>query len=146
MTVRPEHRKTFPTSRIAETLLMFMRVHGGEQAALDSTFVYGPLADFYDLPQESRRLLTSEYCVGDFKAGLAWDSEVNSAVKELKKEGYALAVTRSGKSIWRLTSNGVERADFWLKRMTEKKNALGSLKVDAKIRWLESGERALEVS
>ena len=145
MTVRPEHRRTFPTSRIAETLLMFLRVHGGENSATNSMFVYRPLADFYDLSEEARRLSKSDYSMGGSKPGLAWDGEVDSAVKDLKKEGYVLSEIRSGKSIWRLTPNGVERADFWLKRMTDKKNALSSLKVDPKLCWLELGNQPQEV-
>jgi hypothetical protein len=146
MTVRPEHRRTFPTSRIAETLLMFLRVHGGENAATNSKFIYRPLADFYDLSEEARHLSRSDYSMGGLKSGLAWDGEVNSAAKDLKKEGYVLSETRSGNSIWRLTPNGMERADFWLKRMTEKKNALSSLRVDPNLCWLESGNQLKEFS
>ena len=65
MTIRPEHRKTFPTARIAETLLMFMRLRGGTNAAMNSAFVYGPLADFYELTDEVRRLSTTDYYMGD---------------------------------------------------------------------------------
>ena len=130
MTVRPEHRKTFPTARIPETLLMFLRARGGEQAAMSSTAVYVPLADYYDLSAEERRLSTTDYYLGQVRPGLAWDSEVNFAVKELKKDGHLVSTTGAGKSVWRLTPVGVERADFWLKRMPEKAAALHTLKVD----------------
>ena len=126
---------------IAETLMMFMRVRGGDHSAMNSSFVYGPLADFYDLSDDVRRLSTSDYCLGEFKPGLAWNSEVDSAFKTLKKDGYVLSTTASGKSVWRLTPNGVERADFWLKRMTDKTSALRSLKVDAGLAWLETADQ-----
>jgi hypothetical protein len=128
--VRREHRKTFPSSRIPETLLMFIRLRGGALAEVNSAFVYAPLADFYELSPEARRLSMADYYAGESAPGIAWNSEVNSAVKGLKKEGYVTLETRSGKSAWRLTPNGVERADFWLKRMTEKSATLSSLKVD----------------
>ncbi len=88
MTVRPEHRKTFPTARIPETLMMFIRLRGGEHAAINSAIGLRPLADYYELSEEARQLSTSDYYMGPVKAGRAWDSEVNFAVKELKKEGY----------------------------------------------------------
>ena len=140
MTVRPEHRKTFPTARIPETLMMFIRLRGGEHAAINSASVYSPLADYYELSQEARRLSSSDYYMGPVKSGLAWDSEVNLAVKELKKDGYLVSSTGSGKSVWRLTPYGVERADFWLKRMTEKTANLHTLKVDSGLVWLDTGD------
>ena len=138
MTVRPEHRKTFPTARIPETLMMFIRLRGGEHAAINSASVYVPLADYYELSEESRQLSASDYYMSAVKPGRAWDSEVNFAVKELKKDGYLVSSTGSGKSVWRLTPNGVERADFWLKRMTEKTANLHTLKVDANLVWLDT--------
>src|SRR5690242_14509675 len=109
MTVRPGHQKTFPRSRIAETLLMFIRQRGGANAAVNAAWVYAPLADFYELPEKDRRLSARDYYVDEVKAGLAWNSEVNSAAKDLKKEGYLAVVpdpARSGKFIWRLTPEG----------------------------------------
>ena len=140
MTVRPEHRKTFPTARIPETLMMFIRLRGGEHAAINAGSVYSPLADYYELSEEARQLSASEYYMGPVKSGRAWDSEVNFAVKELKKDGYLVSTTASGKSVWRLTPYGVERADFWLKRMTEKTANLHTLKVDAGLVWLDTGD------
>jgi hypothetical protein len=140
VTVRPEHRKTFPTARIPETLMMFIRLRGGEHAAINSASVYVPLADYYELSEEARQLSTGDYYMGPVKAGRAWDSEVNVAVKELKKDGYLVSSTGSGKSVWRLTPHGVERADFWLKRMTEKTANLHTLKVDADLVWLDTGD------
>jgi len=141
VTIRPEHRKTFPTARIAETLLMFMRLRGGANAAMNSTFVYGPLADFYELSEEIRTLSTNDYYMGESRPGLAWESEVKGAVKEMKKDGHLVSAVRSGKAIWRLTPSGVERADFWLKRMIEKTTALRTLKVDAGLAWLETSDQ-----
>jgi len=138
--VRPEHRNTFPRGRIPETLLMFIRARGGAQAAVNAAFVYDPLADFYELPKKIRRLSTTEYYHGDVGPGFAWDNEVNSAVKELKKDGYVTSARRSGKSIWRLTQAGAERADFWLTRMTEKTSALGALKVNAELARPDTGD------
>ena len=140
MIIRPEHRNTFPRARIAETLLMFMRQRGGAHAAVNSALVYVPLADFYDLSDGDRRLSKSDYYLDEPKQGLAWEGEVNLAVKELKKDGYLTTSARAGKSIWRLTPAGVERADFWLKRMTEKRSALGSLKVDSELAFLDFDE------
>jgi hypothetical protein len=141
VTIRPEHRKTFPTARIAETLLMFMRLRGGTNAAMNSAFVYGPLADFYELTDEVRRLSTIDYYMGETRPGLAWESEVKAAVKEMKKDGHLVSAVQSGKAVWRLTPHGVERADFWLKRMTEKTTALKTLKVDNGLAWLETGDQ-----
>jgi hypothetical protein len=141
VTIRPEHRKTFPTARIAETLLMFMRLRGGTNAAMNSAFVYGPLADFYELTDEVRRLSTIDYYMGETRPGLAWESEVKAAVKEMKKDGHLVWAVQSGKVIWRLTPHGMERADFWLKRMTEKTNALKTLKVDKGLAWLETNDQ-----
>ena len=139
MTIRPGHRKTFPRSRIAETLLMFMRQRGGANATVNAAWVYAPLADFYELPEEDRRLSARDYYLDEVKTGLlAWHSEVNSAAKDLKKEGYLAVVpdpARSGKSIWRLTPDGAERADFWLKRMSDKTAALRTLPVNAELAW-----------
>lgn len=128
MIIRPEHRKTFPRARIPETLLMFIRLHGGASAEVNSEFVYSPLADFYELSEEERRLSVTDYYTSEGGAGFAWNSEVNAAVKGLRKEGYITTGTRLGKFAWRLTPLGVERADFWLKRMTEKSAALSALK------------------
>lgn len=130
MTIRREHRKTFPNGRIPETLLMFIRVRGGSSAEVDPAFVYAPLADFYELSEDARRLSLAEYYTGESGPGMAWNSEVNLAAKGLKKDGYLMLATRSGKSAWRLTPNGVERADFWLKRMVDKSAALHALEVD----------------
>jgi hypothetical protein len=127
--VRPEHRKTFPSARIAETLLMFLRLRGGANAAMNAALVYTPLADFYELSEQERVLCASEYYVGKTKPGPAWESEVRAAVKELKAEGYLLTEDSSRNSTWRLTPNGIERADFWLKRMTSKAAALKELKL-----------------
>lgn len=140
MPVRPEHRKTFPSGRIAETLLMFIRARGGEHASVNAAFVYTPLADFYELPKSVRHLPAADYYRNDVGPGLAWDSEVNSAVKGLKKDGYVTSARRSGKSVWRLTEAGTERADFWLKRMTEKTSALGALRVNAELARPDSGD------
>jgi hypothetical protein len=129
--VRTEHRKTFPSSRIAETLLMFLRRRGDVNAAMNSAAVYGPLADFYELSEQDRTLRTGDYYTGKVRAGLAWESEVTAAAKTLSKDGYLLSENNSGKLIWRLTPSGVERADFWLVRMTAKAAALGMLKVEA---------------
>lgn len=130
MIVRPEHQKTFPRGRIPETLLMFIRLRGGAGAEVNSKFVYSPLADFYELSEDDRRLSVADYYTSESGPGLAWNSEVNAAVKGLRKDGYLTVGTGSGKYAWRLTPNGLERADFWLKRMTEKCAALSSLKVD----------------
>jgi hypothetical protein len=51
-----------------------------------------------------------------------------------------VSTTGSGKSVWRLTPHGVERADFWLKRMTEKTANLHTLKVDADLVWLDTAD------
>ena len=138
MIIRPEHRKTFPRSRIAETLLMFIRLRGGASAEVNSEFVYSPVADFYELSEDVRRLSLADYYTSESRPGFAWNSEVDAAVKLLKKDGYLTTGARSGKYTWRLTPNGVERADFWLKRMTEKSAALSSLKVDASLASLAS--------
>ena len=133
MTVRPEHRKTFPRGRIPETLLMFIRLRGGASAEVNSEFVYSPLADFYELSEGERRLSMADYYTSESGPGSAWNSEVNAAVKGLKKDGFLTVGARSGKYAWRLTPTGLERADFWLKRMTDKSAALSSLKVDANL-------------
>ena len=130
MTIRREHRETFPSSRIPETLLMFIRVRGGPSAEVNPAFVYTPLADFYELSEEARLLTLADYYTDASGPGVAWNSEVNSAAKGLKKDGYLTLSARSGKSAWRLTPNGVERADFWLKRMVDKSAALKALEVD----------------
>lgn len=130
MTIRREHQKTFPNSRIPETLLMFIRLRGGEGVAVNAAFVYAPLADFYELPEEARRLSLADYYTDESAPGIAWNNEVDSAFKRLKKDGYLTVAARSEKSSWRLTPLGAERADFWLKRMNDKRAALGSLKVD----------------
>jgi hypothetical protein len=129
--VRPQHHKTFPRARIAETLLMFLRLRGGEHSALDPALVYAPLADYYELSDQDRTLCATLYYVAMTKPGPAWHSEVKSAGKDLKDDGYLVAETRSGNSVWRLTPSGVDRADFWLKRMIEKTAALKSLKLGA---------------
>jgi len=129
--VRPEYRKTFPSARIADTLMMFLRLRGGPNAAMKPAVVYAPLADFYELSEQERVLCASEYYMGKTKPGPAWESEVKAAVKELKADGYLVSESSSGNSTWRLTPNGVERADFWLKRMTAKASALQNLKVEA---------------
>jgi len=136
--VRPEHRKTFPSSRIPETLLMFIRVRGGASAEISPEFVYAPLADFYELSEDERRLSAADYYTSESTQNFAWHCEVNAAVKGLKKDGYLSVGSRSGKSAWRLTPSGVERADFWLKRMTEKCAALASLKVDPSLQQAET--------
>ena len=138
MIIRPEHRKTFPRSRIPETLLMFIRLRGGASAEVNSEFVYSPLADFYELSEDDRRLSAADYYTGESGRGLAWNSEVNVAGKGLRMEGYLTAGGRSNKYAWRLTPSGLERADFWLMRMTEKCAALSSLKVDPNLRSLRS--------
>jgi hypothetical protein len=136
--IRPEHRETFPISRIPETLLMFIRVRGGPSAAVDPAFVYAPLADFYELSEDARRLSPADYYTDESGPGIAWNSEVNSAAKALKKEGYLTLATRPGKPAWRLTPNGVERADFWLKRMIDKSAALKALEVDPSLTRADS--------
>ena len=146
MPIRPEHRKTFPTARIAETLLMFIRSRGGDHAAMNSAFVYGPLADYYELSEADRLLPRSAYYTDDNKPGSAWDSEVMSAVKELRKEGYLVSASRSGKPIWRLTPSGMARADFWLKRMTEKSAALLTLVVSPELAWLEQDDQSKQLA
>lgn len=131
LTVRPEHRKTFPSARIAETLLMFVRRRGGVNAAINSVAVYAPLADFYELPAHDRVLCATQYYTSKVKPGSAWESEVKAAAKVLMKDGYLVSESGSGNLIWRLTPSGVDHADFWLVRMTAKASALGALKVDA---------------
>ncbi len=111
--------------------MMFLRLRGGPNAAMKPAVVYAPLADFYELSEQERVLCASEYYMGKTKPGPAWESEVKAAVKELKADGYLVSESSSGNSTWRLTPNGVERADFWLKRMTAKASALQNLKVEA---------------
>ena len=140
MIVRREHQSTFPRSRIPETLLMFIRLRGGARVGVNPAFVYAPLADFYELSEEARRLSLIDYYADQSGPGIAWNSEVNSAVKSLRKDGHlTVGATRSGKSAWFLTPQGVERADFWLKRMIDKSAALASLKVDDKLAALDTG-------
>jgi hypothetical protein len=138
MAVRREHQNTFPTGRIAETLLMFIRLRGGARVGVNPAFVYAPLADFYELSDDVRRLSLAEYYADEDAPGIAWHSEVNAAVKRLKKDGYLTVAAHAGKSAWRLTPYGAERADFWLKRMVEKTAALGALKVNDKLAWLDT--------
>jgi hypothetical protein len=140
MTIRPVHRKTFPSSRIPETLLMLIRLRGGSNAEVNPAFVYAPLADFYELSEDLRRLSAADYYSGENASGIAWNSEVDFAVRCLRKDGYLTVAARSGKSSWRLTPNGVERADFWLERMTDKYAALSLLKVDPNIASSDTGE------
>jgi hypothetical protein len=138
--VRREHQSTFPRSRIPETLLMFIRLRGGARAGVNPAFVYAPLADFYELSEEARRLSLADYYSDQSGPGIAWNSEVNSAVKCLRKDGYLTVVaTRPGESAWCLTPQGVERADFWLKRMIDKSAALTSLKVDDRLAARDPG-------
>jgi hypothetical protein len=127
--IRREHLNTFPNRRIPETLLMFMRLRGGASAEVNAAFVYAPLADFYELPRAARSLSVADYYKAESTPGIAWNSEVNLAAKALKKDGYITVRGRLTKSAWRLTPDGVKRADFWLKRMTEKSAALSSLTV-----------------
>jgi hypothetical protein len=112
---------------------MFIRVRGGPSAEVDPVFVYAPLANFYELSEEARLLSPADYYTDESGPGIAWNSEVNSAAKGLKKDGYLTLATRLGKSAWRLTPNGVERADFWLKRMIDKSAALKALEVDPRL-------------
>ncbi|HXJ02031.1 MAG TPA: hypothetical protein VNH44_12480 [Micropepsaceae bacterium] len=133
--IRPEHRKTFPNTRIAETLLMFIRSQGGEHAAVDAAFIPVPLADYYGLPEESRTLSRSAYYVNDNVSGQAWDCELQGAAKELKRDGYLVAANCSGHAVWSLTASGLDRADFWMKRMLEKTTALKALSVDSELVW-----------
>ena len=116
MPIRREHQKTFPKTRLPETLLMFIRLRGGANAAIDPAFAYGPLADYFQLSPEVRALSRDAYYTNDPKPGRAWDNEVQWAAKELKNDGYVVRTIRSGHSIWRLTSGGVDRADFDVKR------------------------------
>jgi hypothetical protein len=88
-----------------------------------------------------RTLSTSDYYMGETRPGLAWEFEVKAAVKEMKKDGHLVAAVQSGKAIWRLTPHGMERADFWLKRMTEKTTALKTLKVDSGLAWLDTSDQ-----
>ena len=143
MIVRPEHRKTFPRSRIPETLLMFIRLRGGANAEVNSEFVYSPVADFYELSEDVRQLSITDYYANESRRGLAWNSEVDAAVKLLKKDGYLSSGSHSGKYTWRLTPDGVERADFWLKRMTEKSAALSALDVDPDLPSLRSEQESV---
>jgi hypothetical protein len=131
--IRREHQKTFPKTRLPETLLMFIRLRGGANAAIDPAFAYGPLADYFQLSPEDRALSRDAYYTNDPKPGRAWDNEVQWAARELKNDGYVVRTVRAGQSIWRLTSSGVDRADFWLVRMTEKTAALKALAVDAQL-------------
>jgi hypothetical protein len=136
--IRREHQDTFPSGRIPETLLMFIRVRGGPGAEVDPAFVYAPLADFYELSEETRLLTVTDYYKDGSGPGTAWNSEVNNAAKGLKKVGYLRVGTRAGKPAWRLTPDGVERADFWLKRMNEKSAALRGLQVDPNLAPLDA--------
>jgi hypothetical protein len=140
VTIRREHQSTFPRGRIPETLLMFIRLRGGKRIGVNPAFVYAPLADFYELSEEARRLSLADYYADQSGPGSAWNSEVNSAVKSLRKDGYVTVVaTRSGGPAWCLTPQGVERADFWLKRMIDKSAALTSLKVDDRLAARDTG-------
>jgi hypothetical protein len=129
MNIRPEHRKTFPTARIAETLMMFIQLRSGAGRAVNSEAVYAPLADYYELSEQERTLRASDYYAGNIKSGLAWHGAVNAAARDLIKEGYLVAENSSKKPVWRLTAKGVDRADFWIVRMTAKTAALRVLDV-----------------
>jgi hypothetical protein len=146
MSIRPEHRKTFPKARLPETLLMFMRLHGGTQAAVDPKFTYDPLADYFELPQTTREISRNDYYTDDPKPGRAWDREVQWAARELKSDGYALRTVRSGRTVWSLTTDGVTRADFWLIRLTAKTAALKALVVDAQLASQETAEQPKELA
>lgn len=145
MPVRPEYRKTFPKTRLPETLLMFIRLHGGEHAAIDSAFAYAPLADYFELSEADRTLTRNAYYTNDAKTGHAWDNEVQLAAKELKADGYLVRTVRSGRVIWSLTPNGVVRADFWLVRMTEKTAALKALTADPQLASVQPNDRLEDV-
>ena len=125
---------------------MFIRLRGGDNAAIDSAFAYGPLADYFQLSPEVRALSRDAYYTNDPKPGPAWDNEVQWAAKELKNDGYVVRTIRSGHSIWRLTSSGMERADFWLVRMTEKTTALKALTVDAQLAAVQTDDRSQELA
>lgn len=146
MAIRTAHQKTFPRARLPETLLMFIRLHGGPRAAIDFEFAYDPLADYFELPKAARLLPRTAYYTDDLKPGRAWDSEVQWAAKELKNDGYAMRTTHSGRLIWRLTLHGVIRADFWLQRMTAKTAALKALIVDAQLVSLEIDDQPKALS
>src|SRR4051812_19603318 len=145
MPVRPEYRKTFPKSRLPETLLMFIRLRGGAHAAIDSAFAYAPLADYFELSEADRTLSRNAYYTNDPKPGSAWDNEVQWAAKELKNDGYVVRTVRSGRIIWSLTPNGVIRADFWLVRMTEKTAALKALAADPRLASVQPDEQVEEL-
>ena len=133
MSIRLEHQKTFPITRIAETLLMFLRLRGGSDATMDAELTYGPLADYFGLTDQNRKLARCDYYDNDLRVGFAWDNEVRVASKTLKDDGYLISTTHFGQLIWRLTASGAERADFWLVRMTDKTNALNALTVDTQL-------------
>jgi hypothetical protein len=124
---------------------MFIRLRGGARAAMNSAFAYGPLADYFDLPDATRTLSRSAYYNNDQKTGRAWDNEVKLAAKALKDDGYLVSTTRSGELIWHLTASGSARADFWLVRMTEKTNALKALAVDDQLAYVDTDDRLKEL-
>ena len=145
MSIRLEHQKTFPKARLPETLLMFIRLRGGAHAAIDSAFAHVPLADYFELSKADRVLSRDAYYTNDPKPGPAWDNEVQWAARELMNDGYVVPTVRSAHSIWRLTPSGVNRADFWLSRMTEKTAALKALTVDAQLASLQRDDRMQEL-
>ena len=146
MPIRPEHRKTFPTGRIGQTLLMFIGARAGEHGTMNAAHAYLPLADYYDLSPEARALQRSAYFTNDKKPGAAWDAEVQEAVKALKRDGYLTSSVRGGQTVWRLTPSGVDRANFWITRMTEKTAALKALAADPQLVTVDAEDRTKEVA
>lgn len=94
---------SFPDyEELADALLCFIFLNGGETHQVRSGETYNPLADFFDLPREERTRPRP-----DGYSGSQWQNRVQWTRQRLINDGD---LERRGRGNWGLTPSGISRA------------------------------------
>ena len=133
MPVRDEYRDIYPSDeKIADVLLVFIRVHGGDELAVDCKKAYAPLADYFDLSDAARRLSRADFYVDDPSRGSAWANRVQWARNQLVKDGY---LSESRQAVWKLSTAGKSHADRMIVHRRSFATAIEKLAVPQGLAW-----------
>ncbi|MFA5903597.1 MAG: winged helix-turn-helix domain-containing protein [Desulfobacula sp.] len=100
---------SFPEYKeIENPLLVYIYLNGGDSFQIKADDSYGPLADYFGLPEEDR-MKTRDEVFGDGKKEKAWNNRVQWARKSLNDYGYLDGT--AGRGVWKLSESGITSAE-----------------------------------
>lgn len=127
MPVRDEYKNFFPGyESISDVLLMYIKIHGGHEHSMYCKNTYDALAKFFNLTDNARRISRAEYYSNDNRDNIsAWNTIIQWTRQRLKNAGY---LAESERGVWKLSTQGVQRADMKISVLINEAKLLTALR------------------